>query len=396
MLRLRTLFDAGKKPVTAQNSGQLCISTSDIAQQLHLNVLAVQPTELAVPDSAAPLIASFVTSAREIAQYEKFVRGLASEPGMLSPRFFLATVSSFGWRPLLIVVREGPRVAGLLYCKERVVAGIGIRMAFANDDLGTMIVARPEDRQAVMVCGATALLRRMVALRFVVPPAYLPVLKSIPTCADFSFYRAQHHAHLELPANFEHFLLRLGPRTRRNFRYYRRKSEQAGNEFVPVLARPDFFSAAERLLPNAAYATAASKEMQARYRAMIEAMPLPILAGLRRPNGEWISLAGGWSVGQRAFLVMQLNDRGCERESVSIVLRSYLIETLINSGCRELVFWGGSSAPLNVYATYPEAFMVSLNAPSLPLRIGKRAWAMTRTIAPVTFGRLLNSFVRGL
>ncbi len=166
---------------------------------------------------AAPFAANLVTSISEIAQYEKFVRSLAAEPGMLSPAFFLASVSPAGWRPLLVVVWQEQRIAGLLYCKERVVAGIGLRMAFGNDDLGAMVVARPEDAESVMACGVSALLKHMVALRLVVSPAYLPVLKSVQGDADFSFYRRKDHAHLDLPRTFEKFLARLGPKTRRNF-----------------------------------------------------------------------------------------------------------------------------------------------------------------------------------
>jgi hypothetical protein len=190
-----------------------------------------------VADSAQPYLASFVTSAREIGQYEGFVRSLAAKPGMLSPSFFLASVLPHGWRPLMVVIWQGQRIAGLLYCKERVMAGIGIRMAFGNDDLGGMIVARPEERESVLVCGVTALLTHMLALRLVVSPAYLPILKDMRTEADFTFCRAKNHAHLDLPRTFEEFLGRLGARTRRNFRYYGRKSEQAGNEFVPC-SRP--------------------------------------------------------------------------------------------------------------------------------------------------------------
>jgi hypothetical protein len=41
----------------------------------------------------------------------------------------------------MVVVSQGKRIAGLLYCKERVVAGIGLRIAFGNDALGAMVAA---------------------------------------------------------------------------------------------------------------------------------------------------------------------------------------------------------------------------------------------------------------
>jgi len=71
-------------------------------------------------------------------------------------------------------------------------------------------------------------------------------------------------------------------------------------------------------------------------------------------------------VGDRAFLCLQLNDRTCARESISLVLRSYVIEQLIRRGIRELVFWKGTSAPLSFYTTPREEFMVYVDSRRIP------------------------------
>jgi hypothetical protein len=322
------------------------------------------------------------------------VRNLATEQGMLAPRFFLASVSPRGWRPIVVVVSRGQQIAGLLYCKERVVAGLGTRIAFADGSLGAMVAARPEETQFVISCGIRALLKHMIALRFLVPSDRLPFLMDAQTNGDVSSCRATPHAHLELPGSYAEFLVKLGPRTRRNFRYYRRKSELAGNEFTPVLDFSDFAAAARRLLPKAAYATSKSRQALDMHLGMIEAMPSRMLLGLRRRGGEWIGLAGGWYVGHRAFLITQLNDRTCDRESVSLVLRSYLIEGLINRRLQELVFWGNSSAPLSRYAVYPNIFMTSIDSRLLPWRLTRWAWARLTKLAPATHSRLLNLYVR--
>jgi Acetyltransferase (GNAT) domain len=241
-----------------------------------------------------------------------------------------------------------------------------------------------------------ALLKRMVALRFVVPSDRLPFLSDFQAIADVTFSPARPHAHLKLPTTYDEFLGKLGPRTRRNFRHYRRKSERAGNEFSSMLEFAEFVALSRVLLPNAAYATAKSKRTLDRHLAMIEAMPSRILIGLRRVGGEWIGLAGGWRVGDRTILAMQLNNRTYDRESLSIVLRSYLIEALIKQGVRELVFWGDTSAPLCFYAVYPSVFMVNLDAP-LPLwRFGRWLSSTVRKLTPITFAKLLNSYVRNV
>src|SRR6266566_3172281 len=69
----------------------------------------------------------------EALELTAFVGSLAAEPGMLAPRFFLASILQRDWKPRVVVVSQGRRIAGLLYCKERVVAGIGTRIAFGDD-----------------------------------------------------------------------------------------------------------------------------------------------------------------------------------------------------------------------------------------------------------------------
>ena len=338
------------------------------------------------------LTAAFVSSANKIAALTDFVSSLPQKSAMLAPEFFLASVSPRGWRPAIVVVSQGQRIAGLLYFKERVIAGIGIRFAFGNNALGAMVAAHPNEIESVLDCGIKALLKRMIALRFLVHADQLPLLKRIRTDADVAFFSTKNHAHLQLPRTFNDFLAKLGARTRRNFRNFRRKSESAGNQFVQKLNFADFSNASRNLLPNAALAR--SKETHEKHLAMIGAMPSQMLVGLRGKNSEWIGLAGGWIEDGRAILVMQLNDRTRARESISLVLRSYLIEALIQQGIREIIFWEGTSAPLSAYATYPEMVMAHLDAQSFALRLVRRAWTTARKLGRTNFIPLVKWFVR--
>jgi hypothetical protein len=78
-------------------------------------------------------------------------------------------------------------------------------------------------------------------------------------------------------------------------------------------------------------------------------MPSRLLDWLCRRGGEWISLAGGWYIGRRAFLSLQLNDRTCRRESVSLVFAVLSVEQLSNRGIRDPIFWDGTTPPLSFY-----------------------------------------------
>jgi hypothetical protein len=154
---------------------------------------------------------------------------------------------------------------------------------------------------------------------------------------------------LELPSSYDDFLNGLGTRTRRNFRYYRRRFETAGGCYDGQMPFERFCSAAWHLKGRSAI----HADVNAIKRAlrMLSAISEPVLVGLQTPTGEWLSVAGGWCEHGRATLLFQMNnDQDHHRDSISQVLRSYLIEDLIARGIHDLVFWAGTSAPLARYA----------------------------------------------
>jgi hypothetical protein len=342
-------------------------------------------------ERSRPLSATIVFSRDEVTKLAAFVGTLVAEPGMVAPRFFLASVSERKWKPCVVVVSREDRTVGLLYCKERLVAGIGTRIAFGDDALGTMVVADPEETESIIHCAVKALLKHMVGVRFLVSSGRLSFVEGLRENADLSLCPARRHAHLRLPRTYDEFLVRMGPQLRRNFRRYRRRSEMTGNEFSPDHAFPDFCTAARRLFPNSAFAT--SERDLERCLAMIESMPSRLLIGLRGRNGESISLAGGWYVGDRAILNMQLNDRRFGRDSLSLVLRSYLIEALIRRGFRELVFWAGTSPPLSFYSESPEQWVAYIDAPSMWWRLFRLAFRTISKFDLIAFRKSLKLIV---
>src|SRR6185437_14439273 len=109
--------------------------------------------------------ATILSNPAEILELSEFVNGLAAEPGMLAPRFFLASLVSEAFRPCVVVVSKGTRVAGLVYCKERQIMGIPTGIVVADDTLGAMLAAHPEETDSVMQCALRVLLKRKSALR---------------------------------------------------------------------------------------------------------------------------------------------------------------------------------------------------------------------------------------
>jgi hypothetical protein len=337
-----------------------------------------------------PFTANIVATAEEILDLRRIAGALVSGPGMLDPRFFLATVSPQCCRPCVVVVSHGSRIAGILYARERMVAGIPTGIVLGDDTLGTMVAAHPQEMESVLHCAVAALLQHKAALRFRVAFDRLPSLhiESAKAGTEIRFYREQYHAHLELPRTYDQFLFHVRRSTRHNFCRYRRRSELAGNDFFQEQSFPAFCSAAKALFPKGSYLSPKWSFHQA--LAMIEASPSRFLVGLRRRGGDWISLAGGWYVGDSAFLALQLNDRTCARESISLVLRSYLIEHLIARGIRKLVFWSGTSAPLSFYTAPREEFTVYIDSRSRPWRLVRLACVTLAKLAPIRLGKWLK------
>jgi hypothetical protein len=317
------------------------------------------------------------------------------EPGPLAPNFFLAGVSAQGWRPCVVVVSEGRRTIGLLYCKERVMAGLGLGMVCGDDALGAMVAAPPEKMQAVLNFGLQALVKLKVALRLQFSQDRFPEIGSIHQNIDFRISYGTPNAHLKLPSSFEDFLTGLGPRTRRNVRYYRRRNIIAGNTCAFVTDFAEFSARARQLFPASAHARS-RREMESSL-TMIGAMPSRFMISLRGVEGRWIGLAGGWFVGRRAYMKMQLNDLAHRRLSISLVLRSCLIEDLIARGFSELVFVGGSSAPLNFYCNHPEVAIVNIDRRSRLWHLIRKTWTTARRLVPTTLNsKMIRLFLNGL
>ena len=72
------------------------------------------------------------------------------------------------------------------------------------------------------------------------------------------------------------------------------------------------------------------------------------------------------------MLCFQCNfDSDFDSDSLSIVLRAYLIELLIGQGMKELVIWGDTGPPLSRYMSYPATIGVRLDVPTVAWRAAR-------------------------
>ena len=105
---------------------------------------------------------------------------------------------------------------------------------------------------------------------------------------------------------------------------------------------------------------------------MVTTAERPLAVGLKHRNGEWLSVIGGVYRPTAGVLLFQLNcDLDFPRDSLSVVLRGYLLESLIQQGMKELIIWAGTAPPLSRYATYLPTIGVYVDSPEFKWRVAR-------------------------
>jgi hypothetical protein len=152
---------------------------------------------------------------------------------------------------------------------------------------------------------------------------------------------------LELPDDYEMFLAGVGPHTRRNLRYYRRKAEDEGIRFVPEIGVEEY----ERVVKAMREVTDFPHDpiRQERDRRFFRMLGEPLIMGLRKSDGTFVSILAAVRFEKSLHVLSQLNDQSLRRMSISVVLRSYLIEQSIELGFTSMHFVNGSSPMLGRY-----------------------------------------------
>jgi hypothetical protein len=316
-----------------------------------------------------------LSSESEILQLAKFALPdqIDACESALELGFFLAFIGK-GWRPRVVSVFRSSELIGVVCTKERVIRGIPTGVVFADGALGSTVLAAPSDREEVFRIALRTLVASPqihgVRLRTARGSSELSGVREFfrSTPLDVEYYRIKYdtpsrcwwqwHPYLPLAETYEDFLKTLGSTTRRNFRYYRRRFEQSGHSFVEAIPM--------NVLRSAAYEIAIkSKYQPPQMESDLEILAStrrPIAVGLRHRNGDWLAIVGGTYISRGAVLLFQYNnDQDFGADSLSIVLRSYLIEFLIRKGRKELVILNGTAPPLSRYVKYRPMIEVHLD-----------------------------------
>ena len=93
---------------------------------------------------------------------------------------------------------------------------------------------------------------------------------------------------------------------------------------------------------------------RARYR-LLQEVPEFFSMGLRLPDGTWLSILSGWRRNRVTYIDLQMNDMHFKRESISAVMRAFMLEHEIARKQELINFVGGTSLLLRRYCRPTES-----------------------------------------
>lgn len=199
----------------------------------------------------------------EVLDLQSDIEGLLRRTGhsddlTRTPAYFLSILWEKKARPFVVAVYDESNLAGIAFCVKRCLFGIPVGIVECGDGCGDGSIISSEEcfDEVVDIAVRTILREKSTWL------VQLGWGSDTPSVVE----RAREHERsgnirtralsfdvwndLWLDENYELFLARLGSRTRRNIRYYRRRAEQAGWYFVTNIGFETAWAAIESLYPR--------------------------------------------------------------------------------------------------------------------------------------------------
>jgi hypothetical protein len=334
---------------------------------------------------------SVLSSPDEIRSLKPFIRqSLTQNDILFDPEFFLSSVSS-GWEPRVVAVHNHTELTGVVYAKERIIFGCHLGVVYADLTWGSASFGDSVHQEITFRIAMEKLLAspgtRGIRLRILRDsPESAAIHKLIASLSlDVHFARVKDHANLALPDTYEELLQSFGSTTRHNFRYYRRRFEAAGHVYLESLSLDELRRAAMYLKPKCTIPSQSGSVE--RLLDMVATADEVLAVGLKHRSGEWLGIIGGvYRPGAGVLLLHLSNDRNFPRESLSVVLRGYLMETLIRRGARLFTIWGGTGPPLSRYVKYIPTLGIHLDLPGFWWRLARRMVTKAGPWLPKRFG----------
>jgi hypothetical protein len=288
------------------------------------------------------------------------------------PEYFIAANTLKNRRCAAVLIRQDHELEACVLFYEHCRFGVGLGLFRGGDYIGESLVAGPEEFRVQYVHLATqALLKHWrihgVSLSIKAPAANC--VEVMGAASNFRRFRGSQIQHkLPLESTYERTLARLGPRTRRSLAGKRQQLEKNTNaKFVPVI-EPDLSLEVMLALEAKSMPQRISKFFHARHR-LLRINSEFFCMGLRLPDGPWLSILSGWRRNRVTYVDLQMNDMHFKKESISAVMRAFMLEHEIARKQECINFVGGSSLLLRRYCEpIEESTEVFVWRPCLPAK----------------------------
>jgi hypothetical protein len=275
--------------------------------------------------------------------------------------YFLATCPPRNRRPVVLLFRAKSRPEAAVLLHEVCFKGIGTGLCRAGDPAGEGLLVAP-------VAAREEFLRLAVNYLVIGHKTFHTVRACMKTANGLSMGhfrrtgltskvidREVKHT-LPLGNSYSALLQEFGRRTRRSLKTKRRKLEER--------FQPSFFAdlAAAQAFEAMSYLRTHSSPIRSVWfinarRSLLLSRKDAFAMGLRSLDGEWLSFISGWRGADTTYVDLQMNNKAFKGESISAVMRAFLLENEIGRGQRYITFVGGSSALLERYCTPNESIV---------------------------------------
>jgi len=268
------------------------------------------------------------------------------------PEYFIAANALANRRCAAVLIRRDQELEACVFFYEHTRFGIGLGLFRGGDYIGESLVAGPEAFRVHYVgLASEALLRtwRIHGVSVTIKAAMADCIALMGPASDSRRFLGGEVQHkLRLENTYEGMLASLGPRTRRSLAGKRQQLEKNSNvRFLPSLEPEQSLEATLALEARSMYPLAGGF-FHARDR-LLRANGEFFSMGLRLPEGAWLSVLSGWRRNRVTYVDLQMNDMRYKKESISAVMRAYLLEHEIALGQESINFVGGSSLLLRRY-----------------------------------------------
>jgi len=294
---------------------------------------------------------------REILAHLGEIRQLRRRCGLegdltTEPEYFIAANTLANRRCAAVLIRQDRELEACVFFYEHTRLGVGLGLYRGGDYIGESLVAGRRELALLYVHMAVQELLRQRHVHGISLSVKAPVDSCIAVMGPADHRRRfcgceiQHT--LPLARTYEGMLASLGPRTRRSLAGKRQQLQKSAKvEFVPALEADQALTVMLEL-ESKAMPPRVNRFFHARHR-LLRANSDFFSMGLRMPSGAWLSLLSGWRLNGVTYVDLQMNDMHYKKESISAVMRAFMLEHEIECQQTMINFVGGSSLLLRRY-----------------------------------------------